>query len=89
MFSNCPGNNKKNNNNSKIETVFPHHSIFLLFPLQDETNHLFPQANRTKVMSTNQTIQTQTIFFLFLIFFFKLRTDVGGREEEIDFAIFF
>ncbi len=49
--------------------------------LQDETNHLFPQANRTKVMSTNQTIQTQTIIFLcFLTFFFFLifRTDEGG-----------
>ncbi len=58
----------------------------LKYNMQDETNHLFPQVNGTRIMSTSQTIQTWTAIFGDFLFFFKFEQSRG--EEEIFFFYF-
>jgi hypothetical protein len=60
----------------------------LKYNMQDETNHLFPQANGTRIMSTSQTIQTWTAIFLDFLFFIKFEQS-RGEEELFFFLILF
>jgi hypothetical protein len=81
---------------SSFDVLFDYFYMFIQY-MQDETNHLFPQANGTKIMSTNQTMYTNTnkffSFFLYLflcyfcIFCYFLKFEQSRGEEEV-FCIF-